>query len=139
MTVDEAKAILHKRNLRATKQRIQLLQFLSQNRKPLSLTEIHTHGNLDMDESTIFRNLETFVLNQLVSKYLIDSGTTHYEYTPDGSGHHHVICTNCHRIEELPVCPIKDISSITSQVSSFTQISSHQLCFYGTCTSCANM
>lgn len=138
MSVDEAKTTLQRNRLKATNQRIALIQYLSKQNSPRPLSAISKNKQLHMNESTIFRNLEAFTKANLVNQYLIDSGVTHYELSLDGNIHHHIVCTNCNTIEELQDCPIQDMQTVLNQTHLFQKITSHQLCFYGTCTNCAN-
>ncbi|MBN2406314.1 MAG: transcriptional repressor [Elusimicrobia bacterium] len=96
-----------------------------------------------MGIATVYRNLEFLREQGLLSKYNFGEGSAHYELNDDErEHHHHLICKSCGKVidysefvdRELKL--IKDTEKELSKKHKF-DIESHELCFYGKCSSCA--
>lgn len=70
----------------------------------------------------------------LVNKTLMGDGKARYELTGDGH-RHHLICTNCHRMVPIDVCPLEKIEEDVVKKTNF-DITGHKLELYGVCPDC---
>ncbi len=80
---------------RHSKKRDQILDVLKQEHGALSANEIHTKLP-KLDLTTIYRNLDVFVVGGEVKKLLLNGKEALYEYQE--KPHHHAVCTECERI-----------------------------------------
>jgi len=50
----------------------------------------------EIDQATVYRNLDLFVKEGLVNKYVFDGSESVYEFAEPN--HHHAVCTDCDRV-----------------------------------------
>lgn len=86
--------------------------------------------------ATIYKSLELF--DQLGLIQVINIGENSFRYDCKAFSHPHLICSICHKVEDLNVDYFKDL---TEKVESTTQykISKQQLSFYGVCPECGSI
>ena len=81
--------------IQLTKKREQILEVLKKHHDTLSAKEVHEKlPNIDL--VTIYRNLDLFVKEKLITKVLLDTGEVLYEYQHEP--HHHAVCTDCEKV-----------------------------------------
>lgn len=139
MKTVQVETILRDNKLKVTPKRALILSTLVSSKLPLSVADILASlpKSADIDTVTVYRNLEAFVLADIVKEYAIKKGMTHYEYK-SGHSHHHLVCTNCNHIEDFTICAAQDISEkVLSQSKRFTSITSHNFELFGLCKLCS--
>jgi len=110
--------------MRMTSQRKAILAYLETTRQPKSAEMIHhALSKHKMNLSTVYRTLDTFFDNGLISKSTLDNTT--YYYLNQKDHHHYMICLKCHRMLEID-CQTQHDFFITH----------HDLTIYGYCSSC---
>ena len=124
--------------IRVTRQRLEILNLMADQNKPLTAAEIFDKlkkSNLKLRLSTVYRNLNKFVENNLVSKIEIkmDKKESYFELL-QGNHHHHLICLKCGKIIPLK-CPLKNYENKISDQTNY-QIVEHRLKLYGLCPDC---
>lgn len=131
--------LLRSKGLRATPARISLLSLLDTENKPMSAKDIEDHATLlQMDQATLYRNLQSLRSAGLIRQLDLQERFSFYETTSKGD-HHHIVCVQCGKIEEIEDCPALElIESLGQQSSKFTTILHHSLEFYGICRDCSN-
>jgi Fe2+ or Zn2+ uptake regulation protein len=129
---------LQSKGLRATSQRLELLQILTEAGKPMGIAELQelSKGEV-MDTATFYRGLETFTEAGLVRKVNLRHGHMDYEITHEGDHHHHVVCQKCGEIESFDWCPDNTLRNQILKNTSFSSIDDHALEFFGLCKKCA--
>lgn len=130
------KTVLTQKALKSTTSRLAVLQYLTENTKPLAADAIYDHLKDEHDEAdkaTIYRTLETFVEKQLIKR--LEFGEGKYRYELMGEDHHHLICESCGTIEDVSDCNISDLVHEIAVKKKFT-IKRHSLEFFGLCQSC---
>jgi Fe2+ or Zn2+ uptake regulation protein len=127
--------ILDKAGLKKTDSRIALLDFLSKNKKPLSVKDIVS--KLSGDKVTIYRILEAMTKKGLIRR--VDTGERESQYEIiDNHDHHHVICLDCKKISDFLGCDADSlITRALKQVKDFKQITHHSFDLFGICNTCA--
>ena len=82
---------------------------------------------------TVYRNLSQLADAGEVQKIYCGDGAIHFD--GDTHPHYHVICTQCGKVEDLPM---ETLNSINSLAGSFYtgSIHDHSTIFYGTCSDC---
>jgi Fur family ferric uptake transcriptional regulator len=131
---------LRAHDFRITDGRIQLLELLYAAHKPLSIQHIREQwqGAVVPNQTTLYRTLADFAETGIVRRVDFNSGTAHFEYTPDHPHHHHLICNDCGTIEDIDNCPTAALQKNLLKTSKhFKNIYSHTLEFFGQCTRCA--
>lgn len=124
------------KELKKTKQRLDLIEALCEAENPLSVQEISAEllrrGN-PMWLSTIYRVLETLMKHGVIQKSAVsDSGTALYEI---GAEHrHYAVCVGCKCVIELKGCPIESLLP-DLQEKSF-HVVGHKLQISGFCGDC---
>lgn len=137
-TDTELADLLKSVQLRATKGRIQLLRILSKESKPLPVTEIAALLTGVMDQVTVYRSLDALVQSRIVHRVGLLHGQTHYELLFGRPHHHHAVCTDCGRIEDIHVPHTKNPEAVAlAATKHFTHIDSYSFEFFGRCKACA--
>lgn len=85
--------------------------------------------------ATVFRSVEKLVDMGLLDRVEFADGTHHYRVCNDESHHHHLTCTQCHRVVEVDLClPQEQLAEIGAQTR--FAIEGHSLALFGRCESC---
>lgn len=118
--------ILKRNNLKVTKQRIDVLEAIVKLEDDATITNII--NNCNIDKSTIYRILNTFVKHNIVIK---DVNYDNNDYYMLKSNHKHYIkCVKCNKIKKLDSCPFDNIKF------SDYEIINHSLKIEGICKEC---
>ncbi len=131
------KKILNNVGLKSTAPRLVVLKVLSDLKHPMTAQEIHKKlGKNKIDLVTLYRTLTSFEENQLVKRINLQKDAVYYEFNNDH--HHHIICTNCSRVEDFENTEIeKVLGKIVKKSSEFKKIKEHALELFGICNVCA--
>jgi Fe2+ or Zn2+ uptake regulation protein len=87
-----------------------------------------------LGRATLFRAVDVLVDLGVLDRIELGDGTRRYRVCDRGH-HHHVICTGCHRIEEIDVClPERQLSQAAARAG--FAIERHALELYGRCAEC---
>jgi Fur family peroxide stress response transcriptional regulator len=86
-----------------------------------------------MSLATVYKSLDVFKKAGLVQE--INVGESSFRYDANISSHPHIICTTCHKVDDVEEAIFSDL---VDKVNSFTNYSIHrqQLYFYGLCPQC---
>lgn len=126
--------LLRTANLRATPRRLAVLELFGSSTAPLSLSDIEKSMRRKADQVTIYRMLETFLKADIIRE-VQNTRTRHFELA--GDHHHHITCTNCGIVEDIPECDIEAFAPrVLKKMVRFKTISSHSLELFSTCNSC---
>lgn len=127
-------------NTRNTKQKQHILDILWASKRAMSINEIYTNS-IEMfpkiAKSTIYRNIDSLLKQDRIDKYYLGENETFYKIKTTSTEHkHYVICEDCKKMFDLPVCPIHDIESLMKQ-DGFT-VTDHYIQISGHCSECSN-
>lgn len=136
----QALTILKDNHFKITKQRKSLVEYLAD--RPDHYTDVTTVDQYlrelypGMSHNTIYRNLKEFETLGIVET-CIENEQLQVKYQCDyhRQHHHHFLCTNCGKVEEIEMCPI-DMSFFAAQLPG-AEIKGHQFQLVGLCASCA--
>lgn len=131
----EINTLLRNGELKITKARQVILDVFLNSKKPISVKEIKSKLK-DMDEVTIYRNIEILASSGLISRIAISNERAYFEHVNDH--HHHVVCTVCGAIEDIHDCVVPTTTLVLKKAKSFSKIISHSLEFFGVCKTCHN-
>ncbi len=131
--------ILGSKKQRVTKQRILVLDVLKKAGSPISVKEISKKVSGKMNLSTVYRNLIELEKSKIVSRVNIDKDMSFFEFrTDENDHHHHIVCNDCKKIEEVDICEIDSyLKKVLSNSKNFKNLNSHSLELFGTCKKCA--
>ena len=86
--------------------------------------------------ATVYRSVEKLVTLGLLDRIEFADGTHHYRVC-GGEHHHHLTCTDCHRVVEVDIClHVDQFNSIGDQTD--FAIEGHSLTLFGRCSDCRN-
>lgn len=129
---------IKEKGLKLTPARKIMLQiFLDADSKLLNAAEIYDlvrKEDTKINFSTVYRNLETLIENDLIEKVVYQDGTK-YKLINQNPHHHLMICTLCHKTEPLPFCPFGELEAYIKNDTDFLPIN-HHVEIYGYCKKC---
>ena len=129
--------ILTKKGCKNTKSRKAVIDVLNNSKLPVSAEEIFMlikANGCSANLSTVYRTLELMENKGLTSKTIMNDGKARFELTGDGHKHH-LICTNCHKMVPIDICPIEKLETDVSIKTNY-DITGHKLELYGVCPDC---
>lgn len=135
--MNEHKSAAWPKDIKKTKQRLEIIETLREADKPLSVQEISSvllrKGN-PMWLSTVYRVLETLTQHGMIQKPAVsESGTVLYEL---GSGHrHYAVCVGCQSVVEIAGCPIETV--LPDLRAKNFRVIGHKLQISGFCGECS--
>ncbi len=124
-------SIIKDSGAKLTSPRKAVLEQLANSTQPLTLKEIYDNCKI-VDFASIYRSVKLFNELGLVEEINFADKKVRYELTSKRH-HHHIICSDCGDIKELPVCFLSEIEKFTEY-----QITKHNLEFMGICPKCKN-
>lgn len=124
---------------RITPQRKTLLQVLVDHPdhllSPEQLTDLCKIVDVDLNATTVYRNLELLCQNDLLYIENLDNGTKGYKLKCKTGHHHHMICIACKKMFPVDYCPMgADLMKKADEIS--FKVTDHQLTLYGYCKDC---
>ena len=110
---------------------------LASAKRALSAQELYeriqrTHPTLG--RATVYRALEAQVQDGMASRFERDGHVSAY-IACDAEHHHHLVCTNCQRVEDLNETEVAPLLASVGRRHEF-QVDHAALDFYGLCRSC---
>ncbi len=112
-----------------TNPRRQILEKLIKFNRPLTLKEIHNKCK-NINFASVYRSIKLFYELGIVNEINFADNKIRYELT-NKKHHHHIICSECGEIKELPICILSEIETLTDY-----KITKHNLEFMGLCPKC---
>lgn len=129
-----AMSMLKESGYKRTMHRETLVRFFIMNPGPLTTENIQTRTD-GLDKVTIYRSLASFESLGLLRRIDFGDGLLRYELNlNDEEHHHHVICTQCGKVDVVHHCEVSAISQIETQTG-YRSIR-HSLEFFGLCPQC---
>jgi Fur family ferric uptake transcriptional regulator len=121
--------------LKVTPARLAILDVFSKDCKPINAEYIFNrlHGE-KVNLVTIYRTLSTFAKKGILRSVNVHAESAHYELAE--LHHHHLICKDCGKIEEISICNELLDKEAMSHSTKFQSIQSHSVEFFGVCKKC---
>jgi len=131
------KTLLRKSGYKATPARLAVLTVLQRSRNPVSAQEIMGSLPYDIDQATVYRTVKSLKQKGIIRQIDLRQNHAHYEFA-DMAEHHHLVCVECGRIEDVQHCKVEDWEgTVLKHSKQFAEIRQHALEFYGICKTCA--
>jgi Fe2+ or Zn2+ uptake regulation protein len=87
-----------------------------------------------LGRATVYRSVEKLVTMGLLDRVEFADGTHHYRVCGENH-HHHLTCTQCHRVVEVDAClPVDQLKAIGYKTN--FDIEGHSITLFGRCESC---
>ena len=126
---------LKNKGYKITRQREAILKVLGETDHQLltaqGIFEKVTQTNPGTNFSTVYRNLELLLKEDIIKKVELERDAAYYELSQSGDHHHHLICKGCGNIKKTDFCPFKKIED----EDGFTPVE-HRFEVYGYCKDC---
>ena len=113
------------------------MQFLESMEHPVDVQTIINYleqKNIDTDPATIFRMMHDFLQKGITKQIQFQESKARYELS-NKRHHHHLICTNCGKIEEVEGDFLKQTEEEIYKDKRF-RVKDHSLEFFGLCANC---
>lgn len=125
---------------RLTKVRRLVLSIFSELTTPLSVPELLKllkQEGLSVNKTTVYRELDFLIDNQLVTEIDLLDGLKRYELSVGQEHHHHLVCRSCRSIQCVGMD--NDLDSLERKIKKQHgfRVESHVLEFFGLCKACA--
>jgi len=130
-------SLMRERGFRVTPQRELILDAICEGGGHTTLEEIYArvHARAPaINRATIYRTLDFLCELRLVVAADVGSGHRVYEIAGD-TPHHHLVCRNCHRVEQISHETVKALFARIEQEQQFTVDMNH-LALFGLCRDC---
>jgi len=123
-------------NIKKTPARVAVIQFLKKSKEPVDVSQIILYlrrMELSTNKVTVYRIMDYLYQNGIVDK--MEFGEGKYRYEIKKNHHHHLICTNCGKIEEVEGDFLKKLEEEIYKTKRF-KVKNHSLEFFGLCKDC---
>lgn len=137
--LSDAIKILKEKNIKATRQRIQVLDQLMKSDVCLNVEEIYKNlksKNIAINLATVYRITDELFKKGVVEKNLINK-KYYFEFKKMDNHHHYFVCIKCNKKSNIVDCKINIIEKELSQKN--FKVISHNLEIYGICNKCGRM
>jgi Fur family zinc uptake transcriptional regulator len=128
-TTEKIIRLLKERGYRVTQARTEVVEVLAKTHIPQSIQSLCL--TVQVDATSVYRTIA-----MLKAEGLIEEITTHggiARFALSHGHHHHVVCTVCEKVVHIPC---EKEPQAPKHIEGFTTIVSHELTFYGLCSSC---
>ena len=133
-------ALLNAQEQRLTPTRRHIVDVLDAADRPLTIPEI-LEARPELAQSSAYRNLVVLEQARVVHRLVTHADFARYELAEDLTGHHHhLVCSNCGRVDDLPATPAVErsvaiaIEEAARQAGFRTE--HHRLDLVGLCSDC---
>lgn len=123
-------------NFKNTPARAAISNFLINSSSPVDVEQIIKFlktKKFSINKVTVYRNLDTLYKTGVLERLEFGEGKFRYELKKNH--HHHLICTNCGKIEDIEGEYLSEFEAKIRQDNGFL-VKSHSLEFYGLCSNC---
>lgn len=124
---------------RITPIRTAMIDILSKSKQPVTPQELLlalSKKGFKANKTTIYRQLEVLQRYGLVNKVNFADRTKRYEIVSENGHHHHLVCLQCQRIEDVSF-PTDLVEQEKAILKNHTfKVLQHSLEFFGICKTC---
>jgi Fur family ferric uptake transcriptional regulator len=133
----EALGLLEGAGVRATRQRVVVLGELMRERNDVTAQELHERLRARGERlglATVYRTLGLLAEEGVVDALSHHRGELCYRWC-GGGHHHHLVCTECHRVVEIDECELHPWLERLGESHGFAAVA-HHLEITGVCREC---
>lgn len=129
------KKMLQNAGLKNTAMRIVVLETFLGNKYPKTAQEIHKQLK-KIDLVTLYRTIASFEKSGILKRVDLRQDAVYYELNV--KHHHHLVCTNCAKVENFENKKVeKIIGEIFRKSKKFKNLKEHSFELFGLCKACA--
>lgn len=140
MNLEEINLILKRKGYRPSKIRDKIITYFNKSSAPLSANELINKtrkDNLTPNKTTIYRELEKLLNENIISEVDLHDGLKRYEFFREANlGHYHLVCNSCGQIECIDIPKALDLMCSYIEETKNFKIEKHSLEFFGLCARC---
>ena len=136
-TAAQATTVLRESGVRPTPQRVFVVQELAREENDATAAQIYDRlrrRGTNIGLATVYRTLSLLHEHGAVDTLAHHAGELCYRLC-GGYHHHHLVCTGCHRVVELPDCDLEPWVKRNAGKHGFTA-TGHQVEIVGLCADC---
>jgi Fur family ferric uptake transcriptional regulator len=136
----DSRRLLAASGIRPTRQRLLVLQTLAAEPNDATAQQIHAHlrdQGHSVGLATVYRTLAVLSRFGVVDALTHRPGEACYRLCATADHHHHLVCTECHRVVELRECDLDSWLAQLGAEHSFT-VTAHTVEVAGLCADCAD-
>ncbi len=93
------------------------------------------HDDGRLGRATVFRAVDTLLDQGLLDRVEFADGVRRYRVCGGAAHHHHLTCTQCHRVVEVEVCLPPETLSAVATAADFA-LEGHSIELFGRCPAC---
>jgi Fur family transcriptional regulator, ferric uptake regulator len=137
-SVDVDPERLARLGLRSTRQRLRILGELAREPHDVTAQELHRRlvaGGERVGLATVYRTLGALAARGAIDALAHHPGEVCYRLCSGMEHHHHLVCTDCHRVVELEGCNVEDWVDRAAGAEDFVA-TAHRLEVLGVCADC---
>ena len=115
-----------------------ITEFLSKSDSPvdvLAVINFLRSKHLNTNKVTVYRIMDFLLKNEVIDR--VEFGEGKFRYEIKKTHHHHLICTNCGKVEDVKADFVSNLEHKIREKNGFL-VKSHSLEFFGLCKSCQN-
>lgn len=123
----------------STRPRERISGILQGERRFFTAAEVHrtlAERNVNVSLSTVYRTLEHLRDKGEATVRIDDLGESAYMRCEPETHHHHAICRNCGRVEDVDCAAVEQFAESLRTLHGFA-LEGHKMEFFGRCKSCA--
>lgn len=115
-----------------------LLRHMASCHRPATLADLQAVPTLTaLDQATVYRLVSKLEQSGLVRRLGLHDRAPHFQLVVPGHHHDYLVCTECGKIEDLPLhCPVEALEHEIMKKSGYRKVY-HELEFFGVCPECA--
>ncbi len=133
MTRNDLTELLSSKGLKPTPSRLVILAACAGETIPLDVHDVAGKVGDQVHLATVYRTLEKFVTVGLLERIDFQEGKFRYEFVH--AHHHHAVCGNCGKVEDVTDAGIEAIESHIKKNSGFL-VMKHTVELFGLCRNC---
>lgn len=129
---------LKRQDFKATPQRMRIAETVFDTHRHFTADELYKMVKKReplVGRVTVYRTLSHLVEAGMVDELSMDKGVSTYEHVAGHEHHDHLICVDCHSVEELRSASLEAAKKNQAEARGYKMLS-HSLKIYGVCPKC---